>query len=270
MLDYLSRDIPSAELSETLKILGKEGWLLVNCWPTKKGAVSCVLRRDCLFYNDETDSYESSRPLDGFTVETALKTCLAAPVFRRRGNAGGNFTKSIPLSRLAAKYGVSEEAMAVHLRQIAGFTPSTTTPDCFATVVGDCDLWIHRNGPDKPWILYAKKDETSAAADAPDAAALSQFSVVKAMELCEEQPLKGTHQDHSIDLAKAAKDQGTTLAVALVACKQVGLPTPSGQHKLLHERLVLLRPWTKNPNKWFLCVRAKTAQLRDGEKKHEK
>jgi len=270
MLEYLSRDIPSDELAETLKTLGNEGWSLVNCWPTKKGAVSCVLRRERLYYNDETDSYESSHPLDGFTAETALKTCLAAPAFRRKGTAGGKFTKSIPLSRLAAKYGVSEEAMAAHLRHIAGFTPSTTTPNCFATVVGDCDLWIHRSAPDKPWILYAKKDEASETRNAPDAAAVSQFSVVKAIELCEEQPLKGTHLDHSVDLARAARNQGTTLAVALAAFKQVGLPMPSGQHKLLHERLVLLRAWTKNPNKWFLCVRAKTTSSDDEQKKHEK
>jgi hypothetical protein len=267
MPDYLTRDIPRDELAETLKTLGNEGWSLVNCWPTKKGAVSCVLRRDRLYYNDETDSYEPSHPLDGFTAETALKTCLAAPVFRRKGTADGKFTKSIPLSRLAAKYGVSEEAMAVHLREIAGFTPSTTTPNCFATVVGDCDLWIHRSRSDKPWILYAKKGEESEAGHAPDPAAVSQFSVVKAIELCEQQPLKGTHQDHSLDLARAAGSQGTTLAVALAAFKQVGLPAPGMRHKILHERLVLLRPWIKNPNKWFLCVRNKAASSHDEQKK---
>lgn len=265
MHEHLFRDIPSAELSESLNRLGRDGWSLVNCWPAKKGLVSCVFRREHLYYNEETESYEPSHPLDGFSAEAALKTCLAAPDFRRKGAARRNFKKSIPLSRLAAQYGVTEEAMATHLRDAAGFIPSTTTADCFAKVVGDYNLWIHRSGPKKPWILYAKEEKPTELANAAEPAGEDEFSVAQAIELCEQQPLKKPHKDHSLDLARAAAEQGTSIALALAAFKKIGLPAEDGRYGSCLGRSVLLRPWAKNPNRWFLCVRSASFPVGDKE-----
>ncbi len=255
MQEHLSRDFPSEKISEELDRLANEGWVLVNCWPAKKGLVSCVLRRERVYFNRQTGSYEPTHPLNKLTAEAALKICLAAPAFRRRGKSGAKFDKSIPLAQLSAEFGANEEEMAQHLREVQRFTPSTTTAECFARVVDEYNLWIHRSAPGKPWILYARKEEPATGEPTAELDGASNFSIDQAIALCEQRPLKPPHQDHSLDLAQAADRQGTSLAAALAAFAKIGLPAVGG-YRLYKGRQVLLRRWTKNPKRWFLCVRA--------------
>jgi hypothetical protein len=261
MEDYLARDLPAAKLSESLNQLGKEGWLLVNCWPSYSDVVTAVFRRERVYYSGDTGSYEPTRPLHSLTVEFVLERCLAGPAFRRRGKDAGRYERSLPLAKLGAEFGATQDVMAKQLQKI-GFSKSTTTPDCFATSAGDYELWIHRASAEKPWILYAKR-----AVGGPQEAVASGseddegFSVEKAIELCLRQTPKKQGYDHSMSLSQAAELQGVSMGAALTGFRKIGLPTD--EHATLAKsyvafggRMVALREWAKKPGFWFLNVKS--------------
>lgn len=259
MEEFLTRNVPSDKLSESLNQFGREGWLIVNCWPATTDVVTCVFKRPRVYLSRETDAYEPARPLRELTAEIALERCLARPAFRRRGAGGSNFERSITLHDLGAEFGSSEAETAQRLRDV-GFTKSTTTGDCFATAVGGYNLWIHRAGPRKPWILYAKKlEETPIDPKEPTSTEVRVFSVSEAIKLClGKMPKKD--MDYSINVAEAAKAQGASTADAMAAFKEVGLPTkdhhdPEKRYISILGRQIALRAWEKVPGTWFLNIR---------------
>jgi hypothetical protein len=259
MEEFLTRDVPSGMLSESLNQFGREGWLIVNCWPAKKGVVTCVFRRPRVYLSKGTDAYKPARPLRELTAEVALERCLDQPVFRHRGAGASTFERSITLDVLGTEFGSSQMETAERLREV-GFVKSTTTGDCFATVVGRYNLWIHRKGPKKLWILYAKKlEEVSTEPNEADLTAPRKFSVPQAIKLCLEKPPK-TGMDYSLNLAEAAKAQGTDLPDAMAAFREIGLPTrdhkdPEKRYITSEGRQIALRAWEKVPGTWFLNIR---------------
>jgi hypothetical protein len=273
--DFLTKDLPSAKLGDSLNQLGKDGWLIVNCWPGSSGNVTCVFRRPRFYFCTKTKRYESARPLALLSLPFALTKCLAEPGMSRTKSLAdvlkpSSDLHSMPLARLGDEFAAPVDEVVAHLKK-CGLKESPKSSGSFSAFVDDHSLWIYRKSAAAPWVLYAKKTAAKAAkSPAPpekenpsdSTASESVFSVDDAIAFCLEHPPKKTGYDHSVLLSNAAKQQpGTDLQSALEAFKQIGLPTAN--HKDVRKRYITrdahqiaLVEWDKHPGVWFLNVKS--------------
>ena len=275
--DFLSKDLPSAKLADELNQLGKDGWLIVNCWPASPQTVTCVFRRPRVYFCTNTKRYEPARRLALLTLEAALVRCINEPKRKETKTLKDVLSPtselhSISLAKLGEEFCASEEEVASRLKE-CGLKESTKSPGSFSAFVDDQYLWIYRKTATAPWVLYAKKKGSST--DKPTAprkkgidssepsASAKPFSVDLAIAECIAQPPKKAGYDHSIPLSTAAKNQNSDLPSALEAFKQIGLPTadPKSKEKRYVEHdghVIALVEW--KPGVWFLNIKSTKVQ----------
>ena len=272
--EFHTEDISAAGLGDTLNALGKDGWLLVNCWPSDGGKVTCVLRREHVYYCRKTKRYEPAHHPDRLTLEAALDRCLAEPKKSFQGHEAKHHL--IPLAKLGEEFWVGEEDM-VQLLKKKGLKEYPAGSGHFSAIVGDHSLWIYRKTAKEPWGLYAKPvDKTKASkpseksapgpavpatAGTEGAESAAGFSVADAIALCIAQEPKNKGWDHGIALTQAAKAQGASVEDALKAFQEIGLPTAEHADKkkcyvTWRFRQVALKEGKGRPGFWFLNVKS--------------
>lgn len=237
--EFHTEDVPAATLADSLNKLGKDGWLIVNCWPASApGKVTCVLRREIVAFNPETKRYEPARPLRELSLEAAFARCTKEPKPKFKDKATNTVKEkdyhSLAISQLASEYAATEDEIIRQLKT-AGLKESTQRPGTFSAFVGRDSLWIYRKDEKSIWYLYAQKKKDTAktepAAVAPGGteAPVGSFSIAEAVALCLSIPPTKKGFDHGVLLSKAATAQGANLPAALAAFAGIGLPTP--EHK---------------------------------------
>lgn len=276
--EFHTEDLPAAELGEALSRLGKDGWLIVNCWPSTGGTVTCIFRRPLVFFCTRTKRYEPVRLPAQLTLDVALARCIDEPRREFRDKKTGE-TKvadyhAIRVAKLGEEFGL-EEADMVDLLKQTGLKEYPEGSGRFSAIVGNHSVWIYRKTAKEPWDLYAKPrsetkvskpteksapdPETPAISGTPEAGSAAAFSVADAIALCMAQAPTKRGLDHGIRLSQAAKEQGVDIEDAIKALREIGLPTayPDSKEKCYVDwqgKQVALREWREGI--WYLNVKS--------------
>lgn len=277
MEQFHTTDVPASELAEALNSFGKDGWLLVNCWPAETGKlITCVLRREVVFFSPDTQRYEAAMPLSRLTLLAALARCR--PKETAKFLEGDTSARVVALEDLAAEHGATVEEVIAQLER-AGMKRVKGKPGLSGKVKTDetYSLWTFRPEGSAQWSLWAKKQAQRAAApkdpekptkksrsSRKKGASSKPFSIEQAIASCVKIKPPQKWMDHGLTLKRLAEtEQETTVEAALDKLKTIGLPTankkPGHDFVEFAGRKVALR-FNEKSSTWFLNVKQQEAK----------
>jgi hypothetical protein len=282
MEEFLTQDVKASDLEAFLNQCGKDGWLIVNCWPSSvPDRTTCILRRQRVFFSKKTKRYEHARPLAQLTLPALQHRCL------EERKVDGKDYHSLPLMDLALEHACTEEELFQHLISLglkksdpqkqkakqgkekgkpkasaakSQTTEAEPTGESYSSFVNNHQVWIYRSKPGAVWVLYVKpllspltrKKETGMDTDSGESAT---FSIDEAVKLCMATPPKQAGKDYGILLSTAAKAQNVSQGDALQALQKVGLPSKAKSPYVEYNgHQIALRLWEAK-GVWYFNVK---------------